>query len=99
MRNRSVSATRRVADDQRVAVVVEKHHETHEPYRYLSAHGGRCTTDDTGNDRRHTAVTRDDANHPANHHGKENDRRMIAIGKRVDHEHREPVEQSGERTA
>ena len=84
----------RVAYDQCVAVVVEENHQSHQPDCDLAANSGLRATHYTLHDARHSAVPRDDADHAANHHRKQNNRRTIGVGHRPGDVHLETVEQA-----
>jgi len=70
---------RSIADDQRIAVIVEKNHHSHAPYSYLPPYCGPGATDDHAHNARHTAVSRNDTDHATDHQGEKNDGRMIFV--------------------
>ena len=57
----------RVSDDERIAVVIEENHYAHQPHRDLPTDGGFSASDHHAHNARHATITRDDANHAADH--------------------------------
>ncbi len=84
----------RVADNERIRVVVEKDHQAHEPDSHLTADRGLRPAHDDAHDTGHAAVARDDADHAADHHREQDDRRVIGIGEGIHDKDRENLEEA-----
>ena len=87
--------THRGTDQERVGVVIEEHEQSEEPGRELSAAAARCIGAHPRSEALGATALRHQAEHPAEQQAEDQDRRVSAIGDRVDDVR---VEQAGERS-